>query len=139
MDSNAPISFRAAQANAAYGMRPPQGPRSASSTTIPAGGRSETGRVEGGRVIPPFSPDQVARRDQFTHRPAELVAGTVDSPVSRGEGFDQPSAPLAGGRNAQVRVGPASPAASFAMYSRAADRIEVATAVSLGRALDARG
>ena len=102
-------------------------------------GRMETGRMESGRVIPPFSPDQVARRDQFTHRPAELVAGKVDSPVSRGEGFDQPSAPLAGGRNAQVRVAPASPAASFAMYSRAADRIEVATAVSLGRALDARG
>lgn len=64
-----------------------------------------------------------------------LVAGAVDSPVGAGRGFDAPAPArpgLATGRSG------ASPAA-FAMYTRAADRLEVATDVAVGRALDVRG
>jgi len=52
----------------------------------------------------------------------KLVSGKVDSAVSRGQGFDTPLAPNG----------------SLAMYSRAADRVEVATAARLGRIVDLR-
>jgi hypothetical protein len=58
----------------------------------------------------------------------QLVSGRVESPVGRGEGFDQPAA-----RNA-VPAG-----APMQMYTRSADRVEVATSVATGRSLDVRG
>ena len=57
---------------------------------------------------------------------ANLVSGKVDSPVSRGQGFDAPRAPMP------------NTAGALQMYSRAADRVEVATAAHLGRILDTR-
>jgi hypothetical protein len=51
-----------------------------------------------------------------------LVSGKVDSPVARGQGFDAPLAPTG----------------SLQMYTRAADRVEVATAARLGRIVDTR-
>ena len=57
----------------------------------------------------------------------KLVGGKVQSPVSRGQGFDAP------GRSAVP-----NPTGSLQMYSRAADRVEVATAAHLGRMLDTR-
>jgi hypothetical protein len=69
------------------------------------------------------------RRDVVT-----LVAGQVDSPVNQGEGFDQPATSPRSNANPAGNFSPGS----FSMYSRAADRVEVATAVTLGRSLDAR-
>jgi hypothetical protein len=57
---------------------------------------------------------------------ANLVSGKVDSPVSRGQGFDAPRAPMP------------NTSGALQMYSRAADRVEVATAAHLGRILDTR-
>lgn len=57
---------------------------------------------------------------------AKLVSGKVDSPVARGQGFDAPRAPMPNASGA------------LQMYSRAADRVEVATAAHLGRILDTR-
>jgi len=57
---------------------------------------------------------------------ANLVSGRVDSPVSRGQGFDAPRAPMP------------NTSGALQMYSRAADRVEVATAAHLGRILDTR-
>lgn len=51
-----------------------------------------------------------------------LVSGKVDSDVSRGQGFDSP-----------LRSD-----GSLQMYTRAADRVEVATAARLGRIVDTR-
>ena len=51
-----------------------------------------------------------------------LVSGKVESGVSRGQGFDAPLRPNG----------------SLQMYTRAADRVEVATAARLGRILDTK-
>ncbi|MBI1304368.1 MAG: hypothetical protein GC172_11375 [Phycisphaera sp.] len=63
---------------------------------------------------------------------AKLVSGAVDSPVSRGQGFDS-AAPMQPVATRQTTAG------NFALYTRAADRLEVATSVALGRTFDARG
>jgi hypothetical protein len=62
-----------------------------------------------------------------TSAAAALVSGRVDSGLSRGDGFDP------------ARGAPMPRAAgTLQMYSRAADRVEVATAAQLGRVLDTR-
>lgn len=99
MDSTRPIPFQAA---VAYGMKP----------------QTATTRI-GTPIKPP-----VAKTSPATG----LVSGRVESPVSRGQGFETP----------RTAPGP-SPNGNLQMYSRAADRVEVATATQLGRILDARG
>jgi len=150
MDSLAPINFQAhaGRVAQAYGARKPAAV--AFPQTIPQTTR-ETGRAtigSDGLIRPPFSPAANpngtagdTRQDRVTlsggsaipEQIEQLIAGQVDSPVSRGEGFDEP--PQRGAASA------ARPGASgaYAMYSRSADRIEVATSVALGRSLDARG
>jgi hypothetical protein len=124
MDAPRPIPFQAAAARAAgaYGLR--QGPPSA-----------PKGRVEDGRVVAPFEqPPRSERRDHIELSLGTLVAGRVESPVGRGEGFDQPAAPAAA-VPAPARL---TRDGSFALYTRAADRLEVATSVALGRSVDTR-
>ena len=57
----------------------------------------------------------------------KLVAGQVDTPINRGEGFDQ--------------VAPTGndPSATLQLYTRPADRIDAATQVALGRSVDLNG
>ncbi len=123
MDSPSPLSFRAAQA---YGLPNARAPIT----------QQTTGRIERGRIVPPFNPAAAAataaETEAATRRDTvSLIAGQVNSPLMRGEGFDQSStASSTTSRN---------PGGNFAMYSRAADRIEVATKVTLGKSLDARG
>ena len=120
------MSFRAAQA---YG---PAGARASSTKQVQ---QQSTGRVVNGRIVPPFSQMSVAEAAASTRRDVvTLVAGQVDSPVSQGEGFDQP---VTSPRSNATPAGNLA-TGNFAMYSRAADRVEVATAVTLGRSLDAR-
>ena len=57
----------------------------------------------------------------------KLVAGQVNTPINRGEGFDQGTP--AG----------ADPAATLQLYSRPADRVDAATQVALGRSIDLNG
>ena len=101
MDSTRPIPFHAA---VAYGMKP--------------GAQFRRGNQPAGATIqaPVAKPSTAAK----------LVSGKVDSPVSRGQGFDAPRAPMPNASGA------------LQMYSRAADRVEVATAAQLGRILDTR-
>jgi len=113
MESRGPFPFNAA---VAYGIKP----NSATRTT-----QARTGST----IKPPFS--RAAAGEQLAVSLSSLVSGKVDSPVSRGEGFDAPRT-TATGQPAKT------PAGSMQMYSRAADRIEVATAVSLGRTIDTR-
>lgn len=107
-----PIPFHAAQA---YGMR--------------SGARDSAARDAQGRIQPPLA-RAADRTDRVSASLAELVSGSVKSPVSRGAGFD---APQAAGPRGQA------PGAPLTMYTRAADRIEVATQVTVGRTLDTRG
>ena len=66
--------------------------------------------------------------DATPERIDRLVAGSVDSPINRGEGFDE------------ATQGKAAPApAGMKLYSRAADVVEVATDLSLGRTIDVTG
>lgn len=138
MDPSAPIPFHA---RAAYGLPRPGGT---------ASGSTPRAQFENGRIVPPFA----ERRDHVSVSVGNLVAGAVESPVSQGRGFEgvegvggqvrpiavraangespAPTSRLQMGRNA------ASPVA-FAMYTRAADRLEVATDLAVGRALDVRG
>ena len=140
MDSLSPINFRAAQATAAYtnhanGARPAQRPSQATSnsTAAPAAGSLSAS----GMIVPPLArqtadanPMRIGRRpDAIAPNLASMVAGQVDSPVGQGAGFEAPSSPTAR---------PTAPA-GYAMYTRAADRVEVATGLSVGRTLDARG
>ncbi|MFM2164521.1 MAG: hypothetical protein RL325_958 [Planctomycetota bacterium] len=97
MDSPRIIPFHAA---AAYGIKPKQ----------PAP-----------RAGAPIAPPVAHKQDGRSPLPG-LVSGKVDSPVSRGQGFETPLAP----------------SGSLQMYTRAADRVEVATAARLGRILDTR-
>ncbi|MCE2883478.1 MAG: hypothetical protein LW806_01065 [Planctomycetaceae bacterium] len=155
MDSPSPINFRAAQAAAAYGGRPAlraqtgqlgsqpgsdsrsSGPTKASTTAAPKGVAT---RAADGSIVPPHArateaqPMRIGRhQDALSPSLAAMVAGQVDSPVSRGEGFEQPQP------QARPQVSPAAAHGAYAMYGRAADRIEVATSVTVGRTLDARG
>lgn len=158
MDSPSPINFRAAQAAAAYGGRPalraqtgqlgsqpgseprPNGPNQTSTAT--ASPKPVATRAADGSIVPPHArateaqPMRIGRhQDALSPSLAAMVAGQVDSPVSRGEGFEQPH-PQPQGR---PQAAPAAAHGAYAMYGRAADRIEVATGVTVGRALDARG
>lgn len=58
---------------------------------------------------------------------SSLVSGRVASPVARGQGFDAPRGAPMPNANGNLQ-----------MYTRAADRVEVATAAHLGRILDTR-
>ena len=79
----------------------------------------------GAVIRPPASRNENAPR--ATPALANLVSGKVDSAVSRGQGFDAPrGAPMPNSSGA------------LQMYSRAADRVEVATNATLGRLLDTR-
>lgn len=77
-------------------------------------------------LAPPLRPQQP---DSFESASSaqRLVAAKVAQPVS----FDSPASPIA----------PAAPgpAAVYQMYTRAADKIEAAVAVHIGRAIDLRG
>lgn len=126
MDSTRPIPFQAA---VAYGMKPTQANRTSNnSISGNSSGRTPTGQAvtsSPGAVIRPPAP----RAAPALTNPAltNLVSGKVDSAVSRGQGFDAPrGAPMPNSSGA------------LQMYSRAADRVEVATAATLGRLLDTR-
>lgn len=136
MDLQGPIPFRAAQA---YGMRP-NGP--ARTGAVPGSGANAidqpsapgASRKPDGTIEPPFA----ERRDHVSVTLASLVSGKVESPVGRGAGFEQP-APTISAQSSRSSVGPVAAPGAYAMYTRAADRVEAATAVSIGRTLDARG
>jgi hypothetical protein len=142
MDSLGPINFQAhaGRVAQAYGVRKPAG--AALAPTAREAGKATIGAD--GVIRPPFAPggnpaDTRQDRVAFSSGTAipeqieQLIAGQVDSPVSRGEGFDEP----ASRRPANAAAAGASGA--YAMYTRSADRVEVATSVALGRSLDARG
>ena len=126
MDPTAPIPFRLA---AAYGLH-----RSGANPIARTGGRQAP-------VAPTLMPAASRQPDAAMSdrrggaaRPVDvLVAGSVDSPIASGRGFDAPPS----GRGIH-RAGPAAGAGAFAMYTRAADRLEVATDLAVGRALDVR-
>jgi hypothetical protein len=159
MDSPAPINFQAhaGRVAQAYGANPSANP----SVKSPAmRGAAHAGAFQAtqagqatigpnGVIQPPFPATRDpngrgtaadVRRDRVTltgSAPApqpieQLVAGQVDSPVSRGQGFDEPPARAATARSAAAT-------GAYAMYTRSADRVEVATSVAIGRTLDARG
>jgi hypothetical protein len=107
MDSTRPIPFHVA---AAYGVKPLR-PQTQSAT------QPSTQRV-GASIRPPVEGASPAKA---------LVSGRVQSPVSRGQGFDAAATSIT-----------RSPSGALQMYSRAADRVEVATAAHLGRMLDTR-
>ena len=143
MDSPAPINFQAhaGRVAQAYGVRKPSG--SALPPTTQQTGKASIG--PDGLIRPPFAPsgnpaDSRQERVSFSSGVAipeqieQLIAGQVDSPVSRGQGFDEPPA----ARGPAVAP-PAAARGAYAMYTRSADRVEVATSVALGRSLDARG
>ncbi len=131
MDSTRPIPFQAA---VAYGMKPTQANRTSNnSISGNSSGRTPTGQAvtsSPGAVIRPPAPRAApALTNPALTNPAltNLVSGKVDSAVSRGQGFDAPrGAPMPNSSGA------------LQMYSRAADRVEVATAATLGRLLDTR-
>ncbi len=158
MDSPSPLNFRAAQAATAYG----QGLRPQFRTQTPSDARAElrgtapnnspsnpaspqasnAARVStSGTIVPPLArestdvnPMRIGRRpDALAPNLASMVAGQVDSPVARGVGFDAPAAATA------APTARATAPNAYAMYTRAADRIEVATGLSVGRTIDARG
>lgn len=158
MDSPSPLNFRAAQAATAYGqgIRPQFRPQAQADAraelrgTAPSNSPSNAASPQAsnaarftasGTIIPPLAresadanPMRVGRRpDALAPNLAAMVAGQVDSPVARGAGFDAPAA-----MTAAPASRPTAPAA-YAMYTRAADRVEVATGLSVGRTLDARG
>jgi len=126
MDSTRPIPFQAA---VAYGMKPTQANRTSNnSISGNSSGRTPTGQPvtssPGAVIRPPAS-----RAAPALTNPAltNLVSGKVDSAVSRGQGFDAPrGAPMPNSSGA------------LQIYSRAADRVEVATNATLGRLLDTR-
>jgi hypothetical protein len=121
MDSTRPIPFQAA---VAYGMKPTQANRTSNNSIS----GNSSGRTPTGQPVT-SSPGAVIRPPAPRAAPAltNLVSGKVDSAVSRGQGFDAPrGAPMPNSSGA------------LQMYSRAADRVEVATAATLGRLLDTR-
>ncbi len=121
MDSTRPIPFQAA---VAYGMKPTQANRTSNNSIS----GNSSGRTPTGQAVT-SSPGAVIRPPAPRAAPAltNLVSGKVDSAVSRGQGFDAPrGAPMPNSSGA------------LQMYSRAADRVEVATAATLGRLLDTR-
>jgi len=79
------------------------------------------------RAIQPARPPAEAE-DATPERLDRLVAGSVDSPINRGEGFDEAS----GERST-------SDPAGLKLYNRAADVVEVATELGLGRTIDVTG
>ena len=84
-----------------------------------------------GVVKPPFATvAHAAASGSGVGGATRLVAGTVSVPAD-------PSL-ASNAADSSAPVGPRQ-ADAFPMYSRAADRIEVATAVALGRNLDMRG
>ncbi len=83
-------------------------------------GVAQSGRA---RAVPPMSPPAApvpARRAQPEAPPGDLIAGTVRQPVE----FETPMKP--------------SPphGASFPLYTRAADKVEAAVGVQVGRVID---
>ncbi|MDI9403301.1 MAG: hypothetical protein QM516_05460 [Limnohabitans sp.] len=174
MDPTAPIPFRAAQAHAAYGQRPTVRPNSSPAASASSATSAPTGRVVNGTIVPPlakapvptsgldridtyrstggsspsdaFRLDVTSRREHLSASLSALIAGQVDSPVGRGEGFDAPSRPS--GTPSRPSDTPSRPSETpsrrsagepLQMYTRAADRIDVATTLRLGGNLDARG
>lgn len=162
MDPTSPIPFRAAQAHAAYSpvsnqrqvtrptgptgrvvngvIVPPLAPSTARGTAMDGPGRD---RGTSAAANPDtFRLDVTSRRDHLSATLSALIAGQVDSPVGRGTGFDGDRIDAVGSR----REGPstrhhagADPDQPLQMYTRAADRIDVATALRVGSNLDLRG
>ena len=127
MDSTRPIPFQAA---VAYGMKPTQANRTSNnSISGNSSGRTPTGQAvtsSPGAVFRPPAP-RAGNAPRAAPALTNLVSGKVDSAVSRGQGFDAPrGAPMPNSSGA------------LQMYSRAADRVEVATNATLGRLLDTR-
>ena len=74
---------------------------------------------ERARAVPPMSPPAAplpARTTQSKAPPSGLIAGIVRQPVE----FETPT----------------TPSASFPLYTRAADKVEAAVAVEVGRVID---
>ncbi len=113
-----PIPFHIAKA---YGVRAAVEPTRLASAPLKS--IAATGSLDAGVVRPAFP------QDRFASRLDTMVSGSVDSPIGRGEGFDAPSSAVA--TNPRASAGD-----RFRMYSRAADAVEVSTAVTLGRQID---
>ena len=130
MDSTRPIPFNAA---VAYGIKPLQTRRVATGALITpplsapvAATRAVTAAQTAATNAASRAPDRATTC--APSRVANLVSGKVDSAISRGQGFDAPrGAPMPNASGA------------LQMYSRAADRVEVATEATVGRRLDVRG
>jgi len=86
-----------------------------------------------------FRLDVTSRREHLSASLSALIAGQVDSPVGRGEGFDAPSRPSDTASRPSDTLSRRSAGEPLQMYTRAADRIDVATTLRLGGNLDARG
>ncbi len=83
-------------------------------------GVAQPGRA---RAVPPMSPPAAsvpARRAQSNAPPEDLIAGIVRQPVE----FETPTAP-------SPTLG-----SSFPLYTRAADKVEAAVGVQVGRVID---
>lgn len=155
MDSPAPINFQAhaGRVAQAYGAKSAvKSPAMRGAAQVGAFHATQSGQATigpNGVIQPPFPVTRDpngrgtaadVRRDRVTltgpaqaPQPIEqLVAGQVDSPVSRGQGFDEPPSRTAS-------AGSVAASGAYAMYTRSADRVEVATSVAIGRTLDARG
>lgn len=74
-------------------------------------------------------PQPIAKPDTYhsTHNARSLVAATVSKPVD----FDGVPAPR--------RAATAAPTNVLQLYTRAADRVEAAVAIQLGRSIDVQG
>jgi hypothetical protein len=94
--------------------------------SIPFPAAARQAYAGGGQVITPpqaKGPEAIESRERID----QLVAGQVPSPVNRGEGFDLDTA-----------KGTSEPP-SLPLYTRAADQVEAATQVAIGRRIDLNG
>jgi hypothetical protein len=98
-------------------------------------------RQADGSIVPPHAraaapdPMRIGRhQDALSPSLAAMVAGQVDSPIARGEGFEAPPATT----SLPTTTAPRAAVSAYAMYTRAADRVEVATGLTVGRTIDAR-
>ena len=136
MSTTGPISFRAAQA---YGLRPDANNRSNAGgreSSAARGVASESGSTSVAKASANVRADHlsISLAKLVPNLKPGLIAGAVDSAVGRGSGFDEASANSSlSSRTSSAQAG------AFAMYTRAADRVEVATSVMLGASIDAHG
>ena len=86
---------------------------------------ASTGSVQPAGITPTPDPTQETKPTNQTGRLQDLVAGTVQSGINRGVGFDGPT-----------KVDRAD---AMQLYSSDAERVEAATGVARGRILDTTG